>query len=189
MAPTPAGAKKRKPPTFVHLPADRAKKLKRDWVTKQKIKSKWKAEKRKEGIVTQRDIASGRRRDEGEQGTADDAEDDDGGDGGEAESSEEEDTQPPPRPGNPPKPDIVVDDPTKPSLRELQRQAYSKDSLHTFKSRGTSRKPGTTSRGGRGGVTTGAGRGAPRGEIGGRGQPDMRLRMTAMLEKIKRDLA
>ncbi|KIY51000.1 hypothetical protein FISHEDRAFT_57130 [Fistulina hepatica ATCC 64428] len=39
--------KRRRPPTFQHYPSNRAKKLKRDWVINAKIKSKWKAEKRK----------------------------------------------------------------------------------------------------------------------------------------------
>ncbi|KZT26260.1 hypothetical protein NEOLEDRAFT_1177678 [Neolentinus lepideus HHB14362 ss-1] len=49
MVPTTTEAvKKRKgPPTFQHLPTDQAKKLKKRWVETQKIKSKWKAEKRK----------------------------------------------------------------------------------------------------------------------------------------------
>nr|VWO98834.1 Uncharacterized protein [Ganoderma boninense] len=46
--------KRKKPPTFQHLPAQRAKKLKRSWVEVQKIKSKWKAQKRKEGLVASR---------------------------------------------------------------------------------------------------------------------------------------
>ncbi|KAH9926172.1 uncharacterized protein B0H18DRAFT_855669, partial [Fomitopsis serialis] len=49
---TADGSKKRKPPTFRHLPENRAKKLKHSWVETQKIKSQWKAQKRKEGIVT-----------------------------------------------------------------------------------------------------------------------------------------
>ncbi|KAM5532040.1 hypothetical protein V8D89_014291 [Ganoderma adspersum] len=46
--------KRKKPPTFQHLPAQRAKKLKQSWVEVQKIKSKWKAQKRKEGLVASR---------------------------------------------------------------------------------------------------------------------------------------
>ena len=64
----------------------------------------------------------------------------------------------------------------KPSLRELNKQAFSRSALHTYKSRGSGGKSG------RGGER---GRGA-RGR--GRGQPDMRLRMNAMFEKIKQDL-
>ena len=77
-----------------------------------------------------------------------------------------------------------------PSLRELQKQAYSPATLHHYKSRPLHHTKG---------------RMAPRGtrtpessrkrDVGGGsrnpsrrgGQPDMRLRMSAMLEKIKRD--
>ncbi|PSR74120.1 hypothetical protein PHLCEN_2v10076 [Hermanssonia centrifuga] len=53
-----AGTKRKKPPTFQHLPINRAKKLKQSWVESQKIKSKWKAEKRKEGFVEHPTIAA-----------------------------------------------------------------------------------------------------------------------------------
>lgn len=74
------------------------------------------------------------------------------------------------------------------SLRELQKKAYSKASLHNHKSRPLNRFKGPASSrsqdAGRG--SRGRGRGAaPRGR--GRGQPDMGLRMKAMLEKIKHD--
>lgn len=70
------------------------------------------------------------------------------------------------------------------SLRDLTREAYSRTSLHTFKrstARGAPRGRGR----GRGDARGG---GAPRGETG-RGQPNMKLRMDAMLAKIKQDLA
>ncbi|OBZ75899.1 hypothetical protein A0H81_04250 [Grifola frondosa] len=54
MATLNEGTKRKKPPTFQHLPVERVKKLKRSWVDVQKIKSKWKAQKRKEGLVTPR---------------------------------------------------------------------------------------------------------------------------------------
>ncbi|TFK27410.1 hypothetical protein FA15DRAFT_685931 [Coprinopsis marcescibilis] len=45
--PSDEQSRKRKlPPTFPHLPIQQAKKLKKAWVEKTKIKSKWKAEKR-----------------------------------------------------------------------------------------------------------------------------------------------
>lgn len=100
-----------------------------------------------------------------------------------------------------------------PSLRDLERMAYSPASLHTFKadplhkrkvvSAGRSQPNGpgrgrgsakgnfqlTRGQGGPGrGARSGFGaRGAARGEMTGRGQPDMKLRMNAMLERIKRD--
>lgn len=81
---------------------------------------------------------------------------------------------------------------SQPSLRDLKREAYSRTSLHTYKSdplhKRVSRGGGRgghsdRGRGGRGG----RGRG-PLPSSRGRGQPDMRLRMNVMLEKIKRDL-
>ncbi|KAG6865029.1 hypothetical protein C0991_005575 [Blastosporella zonata] len=44
--------KRKQPPSFRHLPINRAKKLKQTWVENQKIKSKWKTQKRKEGLST-----------------------------------------------------------------------------------------------------------------------------------------
>lgn len=52
------------------------------------------------------------------------------------------------------------------SLREMHQEAYSSASLHTFKAKPLQSKPA-------------------RGH--GRGQPNMKLRMGAMLEKIKRE--
>lgn len=73
-------------------------------------------------------------------------------------------------------------DQNKPTLREMSALAYSRSSLHTFKSGRTHLSEESRGRG-RG---RGASRGSPAGR--GRGQPDMRLRMNAMLEKIKRGL-
>jgi len=58
-------------------------------------------------------------------------------------------------------------------VRELMREAYSKSTLHTFKSDPLKKR------------TAPAGR---KGEIG-KGQPNMKLRMNALLAKIKRDHA
>ncbi|KAI0273548.1 hypothetical protein BC834DRAFT_966060 [Gloeopeniophorella convolvens] len=179
MTPSAPTSNKRKPPTFRHLPQERAKKLKEAWVAKQKIKSKWKAQKRKEGIVTQRDPQP------------DVAENDDEGTDAAEESPEEE-----PKPAAPPRREQPQDEqaaPTtsdKPSLRELQRQAYSRASLHHFKAQPLrhSKKHGAD-RGAEavGQAQRGAGRGAACGRGRGGGQPNMSLRMSAMLEKIKRD--
>ncbi|KAI5899844.1 uncharacterized protein SCHCODRAFT_02021706 [Schizophyllum commune H4-8] len=46
--------KRKRPPTFVHLPAQKAQKLRRDWIETQKLKSKWRAQKRREGLVKPR---------------------------------------------------------------------------------------------------------------------------------------
>ena len=77
------------------------------------------------------------------------------------------------------------DDQPPPSLRELNAIAYSRSSLHTFKA-----KPFHNSQEGPGrgrGRGRGTGRGVPSNR--GWGQPNMRLRMNAMLEKIKQDFA
>jgi hypothetical protein len=68
-----------------------------------------------------------------------------------------------------------------PSLRELKREAYSQSSLHTFKSdplkkRDQGKRVGSRGRG--------------NGFIDrGKGQPNMKLRMNVMLEKIKQNFA
>ena len=62
-------------------------------------------------------------------------------------------------------------------LRELFRKAYSHESLHTYKSDPLHRGKGRPAQH----------RGGTKGT--GRGQPDMKLRMNALLEKIKRDVA
>ncbi|KAI0636910.1 hypothetical protein C8Q77DRAFT_533559 [Trametes polyzona] len=207
------GVKRKKPPTFQHLPAD-PKKLKRSWVEVQKIKSKWKAQKRKEGLVGSRsqleDLvdAPEDRADEHDDEQPDDAvsrssEADSASEESEEESedgeSEDEsaDEAPstsksrtgrshPPTAKNP-KRRAREETQEKPSLRELQRQAYSKASLHNHKSRPLNRHKGPATSAGRGGGRGGGDRGAPRGR--GRGQPDMGLRMKAMLEKIKQNMS
>ncbi|PIL24046.1 hypothetical protein GSI_13797 [Ganoderma sinense ZZ0214-1] len=67
--------KRKKPPTFQHLPAQRAKKLKRSWVEVQKIKSKWKAQKRKEGLVASRHQSERRAHEPNNRGSGEDPED------------------------------------------------------------------------------------------------------------------
>ena len=78
----------------------------------------------------------------------------------------------------------------RPSLRELQKQAYSPATLHHHKSRPLHRTKGRMAsydtRTPESSRKRGVGRGSRNtGRRGG--QPDMRLRMSAMLEKIKRD--
>ncbi|KAF7440380.1 hypothetical protein PC9H_000724 [Pleurotus ostreatus] len=51
MAPVQSGAKKKRPPTFQHFPEKRARALKKTWVETAKIKSQWKAEKRKANLL------------------------------------------------------------------------------------------------------------------------------------------
>ncbi|EJF65911.1 hypothetical protein DICSQDRAFT_165613 [Dichomitus squalens LYAD-421 SS1] len=229
------GVKRKKPPTFQHLPVQRAKKLKRSWVEVQKIKSKWKAQKRKEGLVASRqqlarDVdandAKGRgsdedqERDENEERTIDagassdaneeseEGSSDEASDSESEESSVDEHTQRPnATTASPKRPTLQKREkgrPQKPadeqlSLRELQRMAYSRASLHTHKSDPLHRHRGAAPSQGRGDGRGGekgrrrGGRGGERGARGGahrgrgRGQPDMGLRMKAMLEKIKQD--
>ncbi|KAE9400747.1 hypothetical protein BT96DRAFT_956740 [Gymnopus androsaceus JB14] len=152
------GHKKKKPPTFNHYPVARAKSLKKSWVEKTKIKSKWKAERRKLGLPS-RSLPE----------TNDEVPEDE-----EAAVEEEPSPKPHPKATHPDTPSTSTSQPKEhvtPDLRELTRKAYSRETLHTYKSdplnqrRGTSRGRGTR----------------------GRGQPNMKLRMGAMLEKIKRD--
>jgi hypothetical protein len=63
------------------------------------------------------------------------------------------------------------------SVRELFRKAYARESLHTYKSDPLHRGKGRPAQHRDGTNAT------------GKGQPDMRLRMNALLEKIKRDAA
>ncbi|TFY72363.1 hypothetical protein EVG20_g609 [Dentipellis fragilis] len=222
MAPTTTRTK-RKPPTFNHLPEHAAKRFKREWVEKQKIKSKWKAQKRKEGIVTRRDAASSSTHKAPEEDQSAAMEDDpvENNASGDSEASEESDAaeesdasedgvgrdseglsirslSPPrthPRDQPPPKEEDNL------SLRELQSLAYSRSSLHHYKSdplhrsrgrggssargRGGSGRGAERGRGRGGGAERGGGRGRGRGRGGG--QPDMRLRMNALLQQVKQN--
>ena len=174
----------------------------------QKIKSKWKAQKRKEGLAASRAQLEqlvdaheeGDDADEDEEHSNASHASDTGGPKEDEESEEEsgDETSEDETPSHPqrttssskeklhnsgPSPKAgKVDE--RPSLRELQRKAYSRSSLHTHKSNPLGRHKGAADSRGHG-----RGRGAPRGRggRGGRGQPDMGLRMKAMLEKIRQD--
>jgi len=71
-------------------------------------------------------------------------------------------------------------------LRDLSRQAYAPESLHTFKADPLHRHRGHTHSAQRG-RGFGAGGSSRSGGGGERGQPNMKLRMNALLEKIKLD--
>ena len=216
--------KRKKPPTFQYYPVNRgkntktlpcsfhylnfrleiAKKLKKAWVEKTKIKSKWKAQKKKESLAAS-SILDLPVYDEEER-------DNDAEKNGNSRTDYVRSLALPTEelphshvhvhlsrahvhPELPVKriPDVL---PTKkrkiskedsqpaepPSLRELKREAYSQSTLHSFKSdpfkkRDQSRR-GSGSRGrGKGFIER------------GRGQPNMKLRMNVMLEKIKQDVA
>lgn len=69
-----------------------------------------------------------------------------------------------------------------PSLRELKREAYSQSTLHTFKSDPLKKRDQ--------GKRVGGSRGRGNRFIEkGKGQPNMKLRMNVMLEKIKQNSA
>ena len=208
---TPMVEARKRPPTLRHLPTNQgmlfscqyvqelkvitAKRLKQTWVENNKIKSKWKAQKRKEPHPTsvQPDEQHGSTK-----------EDDSESDGKESDQQERDLARdvvipalkrsavhmsrahkihgllPPFKGSRNDKHNGTPAKPT-PSLRDLTQKAYSTSSLHTFKSDPLNRRRGSGTRGVRGG-----GRGMQRGQ-GHRGQPNMKLRMDAMLEKIKRD--
>jgi hypothetical protein len=168
-------------------------------VTKQKIKSKWKAQKRRDGIVTQRDALSRQHTLDVLQQTrkstavceersvpTDKAESDEN-DGERQHSPSDEKVLTAPVQKNEQRTRIQRQNApgNGPSLRELQKQAYSPASLHHFKSRSLHRpKSRKTTRSAE--VSGSFQKGGVCRSRGG-GQPDMRLRMSAMLEKIKHD--
>ncbi|KAF9566295.1 hypothetical protein CPC08DRAFT_758982 [Agrocybe pediades] len=202
--------KRKNPPRFDHHPKNRAVALKKAWVEKTKIKSKWKAQKRKEDLASQAKL---------EIPTYSDEEDNAPGSkdfeskAGEAEkpttTSDEEPKKAHLHPSrahihpslpvkrtkvSTPRLEAATEaeerpskkrrttsseeapkDATKPSLRDLEKEAYSKSTLHTFKSDPLKKHSG------RGNST-----GGRRPETG-RGQPNMKLRMNAMLERIKQN--
>lgn len=172
---------------------------------KKKLKSKWRAEKRRDGLetvpsvlptstVTDDEESASRSEGGAEEfhGFGGAANEDDHAES--SSSHSDEPLQPATRPGptrtqdRKGKQNLVApnkDEPEPPSLRELYRQAYSKESLHTYKSDSFKKRHSSGDRG-RGRGRGGGGRG---GGTTGRGQPNMKLRMNAMLEKIKRDIA
>ncbi|KAJ7285706.1 hypothetical protein C8J57DRAFT_1118178, partial [Mycena rebaudengoi] len=158
---TETGEKRKRPPSFQHFPINRAKKLKQAWVQNTKLKSKWKAEKRKNGLMPARN--------EGEEDPVEDSE----------VTESKDDVQPPAqariahtkKPSRTQHPrreaEAGPSTATEPTLRDRAREAYSQTSLHTYKSDPQRRR---------------------KGEAGtGRGQPDMKKRMSILLETIKRD--
>ncbi|CAE6457400.1 unnamed protein product [Rhizoctonia solani] len=211
MAP-PAPKKSRTAPKFNpgHLDPRRAQKFKREWIATQKLKAKYRAEKRRMGLKNtpeepNRDKADGNA---GEHETH----------SSDAESlpsnslagpdtprspaaSSSPDTHP--KPASKPKPSKPAisrrntksvtneDNPEKngPSLRELAKEAYSPAGLHTFKSHPLRRRPHGNNNA-RAQVNPYPNRAGANGQRGplprGRGQPNMAKRMGVLLEKIKR---
>jgi len=157
-------------------------------VDTKKIKSKWRAEKRKEGLVSGSGSIGQRRQqsdDIREQGSSPESSNKD-------EADENYDgLTPSKRPATVThrkdnRAEQIPEEQKGDSLRDMTREAYSQSSLHTFKSDPMRRnrvRSGGSQRGGGARVIN-----PPAGGIGqGRGQPNMKLRMGALLEKIKRE--
>lgn len=229
-----AGEKRKNPPTFHHLPINRginclafqssfvnilrsAVTLKKAWVEKTKIKSKWKAQKRKEGLVAAAKPAY----DSDDRGKS--PRNDDNLSGSDSEEAEDVQQEKAPRSTKQSRPQASVMHPSRAhihptlpvkqlpvsssgkrettdarpakrqrtakveeaaeplSLRELTKQAYSRDTLHTYKA-DPLKKHRKLDNGGRPARASGA-------AATGRGQPNMKLRMNAVLAKIKHDFA
>ncbi|KAH9483984.1 hypothetical protein JR316_0003462 [Psilocybe cubensis] len=193
-----SGPKRKHPPTFHHYPTNRAKALKKAWVEKTKIKSKWKAEKRKEDLASNYKLEIPV------------YSDDDGPNVPQVSTSQPESPSTSSAPAHlhhsrahihpelPVKPHKSVQPDTEPrpakrrkilkgkdedksaesvSLRELTREAYSRSTLHTFKADPLKKRYDGKDKNNKRGAST------------GRGQPNMKLRMNAMLAKIKQDFA
>lgn len=134
-----------------------AQRLKKSWIEDRKIRSRWKAQKKREGLTNQMvKDTSHHRRDESKIDS-------------ESDSSQNRPEKSPTPPHD------------KQSLRNLRKIAYSSKPLRTQKAESShpKRAPGH-SHNDRGGEA-----------ILGRetGQPYMKLRMNALLEKIKRDFS
>ncbi|KAG6874056.1 hypothetical protein C0995_006913 [Termitomyces sp. Mi166 len=193
--------KRKRPPTFTHLPASRAKKLKQAWIENKKIKTKWKTQKHREGITTlPKEKEQSDEEDANASGTGSDTSEGDVSDKDDHEAVSEREENPRPKKSTlhpsrshihpelapktkRPKPTETEPSSQPPSLRELTRKAYSRESLHTFKA-GQKTRGGSHGCGGSRSLVRGASRG-----VKGRGQPNMKLRMGAVLEKIKQSMA
>jgi len=214
----------RSAPKFPHLPAQRARKLREEWIAKQKIKNAYRSQIRCGALSSCSAVPKVSPNSE------DDDSGDDPGDGDEAIASASSDSALPQPDSSSPQPSerqkqsnlttsrTNVSAPSRnysntlnhsvhsgrqkrkagqgtPSAapphddkaaraRELLREAYSPASLHTFKSDPLHKRgPWAGQRGrGRGGRIVG---GAGLGGAMGRGQPDMRKRMGALLAQIE----
>lgn len=143
-----------------------AKRLKKSWIEDHKIRTKWKAQKKRDGLTNQTSApltvegVSNHRHDE-------------------TNADSESDT-PPNRPDKSPTPTPPHD---KQSLRDLRRIAYASKLPHTQKADSSlPKRVPRRSHNDRGGKAT-----VPVGRE--TGQPDMKLRMNVLLERIKRDFS
>ncbi|KAH7924586.1 hypothetical protein BV22DRAFT_1013033 [Leucogyrophana mollusca] len=186
------GEKRKKPPTFQHLPINRAKKLKQTWVEAKKIKSQWRAQKKREGLPIRKHVTpSGEAEVSGAQDASLERNVSPAHSNHKPEKQERKQNSAPPKSSR--RQRSSEREPSSSgdvSLRKLSRQAYSRNSLHTQKSNPLHRRResggthGGSSHHDQGGKAVAA---VSRDRGRGKGQPDMKLRMTAMLEKIKRD--
>ena len=133
-----------------------AKQQKKAWIETVKIKNRCKIQKRREAVLSSHSRLGGN---DGDSETTQDTH------GKKTKTNHAE--------GNA----TIANKEKQQSLRDLFRKAYSKESLHTYKS-----DPLKKRKGGRQQGTGRRGNAAP-----SRGQPNMKLRMNAMLEKIKQD--
>jgi len=153
-------SKKRKPPSFPYHHPSQARKLRAQWIEREKVKSKWRAEKRRDPTLRS-----------GPSPLADGTESDQPVGVEEEEwTGIQEQSEASPKSQHP-------DRGTAPSQarrreqRTLAREAYSPASLHHQKSRFNHRRPHKD--------------GNERFATSG-GQPNMKLRMNVLLDKIKR---
>ncbi|KAF8844525.1 hypothetical protein BDN67DRAFT_721770 [Paxillus ammoniavirescens] len=163
--------KKVKPPTFQRLPKDRAKKLKKSWIENKKVKSQWKAQKRREGLVKQPMSPN-----EGNPGQESE-ETKSGLDSGTIQSHLDDAPTACGRTARQKERSVVTPSNGEKSTREPKRPS----SLHTHTPDFSRGRNAHRTRGRRGGNLADRGR--------ERGQPNMTLRMNVMLEKIKRDFS
>ncbi|KAG8799199.1 hypothetical protein FRC19_006595 [Serendipita sp. 401] len=206
----PRPSKGRKPPKFVHLHPKQAIKAKQAWVQKVKLRSEWAKQKRQLGLGGGGVGAS--REDEEDEGIEENIRASPGDDGKYKvslkrrndvvyEQEELMNSRPTKRPRHQsptrermsshkqtekPLVNPILSEEAKAQrekVRELTRQAYSKESLHTFKSDPLRRKRSRNDPTG----NTNQKQFGSKGEKG-RGQPNMKLRMNALLEKIKVDV-
>lgn len=139
-----------------------AHRLKKSWIEDHKIRSKWKAQKRREGLTNQSN--------EPARDASNDAHD-------KTNADSESDTSP----NRPDKSPPHTSSHDKQSLRDLRRIAYTPKPLPTQKAdlSRPERAPGHSHSNHGGKATVGR----------ETGQPNMKLRMNVLLEKIKRDLS
>ncbi|GAB1517671.1 hypothetical protein RhiTH_000721 [Rhizoctonia solani] len=203
----PAPKRSRTAPKFHsgHLDPNRARKLKKEWIAHQKLKARYRAEKRRMGMTkvtaeddgdeaggsTGDDIAKADESDshsdspvnDSSAEVADTAAQSPVVDSSRARGARSRTTNSGRNTRNPA--NEVKSEQESPSLRELARDAYSPASLHTFKSHPLRGRPH-----GKNNSRTKTNPYPSRTDInaqkGGRGQPNMAKRMGVLLERIKR---